>query len=321
MKRVNGDYISYGNVNNYGGFPFGLNADTQEVFQNTINDPSSGSSMLLQIVLDFECEKYFQKWFLSLRFNFYATDGTTTYYLQKTPSDDYYWVDSSVWNPLGPTSPRIGFRGLGQIETAVMCFNEEIELVDKFGQAVVMQGTWDFFLDVEPWGNSSQNQGPMQWYVSYGLGSFPVYNPAGGAYTSGQLQSGYIKWSNTTIAVVPLPIVNTITSTNAGTPTPDVSFVTSSPFLGQFLMITSSSGAVYGTTINLTNITGNNNNTEVYTFGQLIFGDSLLGTAPGSLQVYDGTTTLGVGGGESQMVLSHLLKYYCMSFYMVNQQF
>ena len=72
-------------------------------------------------------------WWCSVKFNFYASDGTTTYYLQYDSSNggSYYWVLEADWTPLGNTSPKYVIKSRSLTETNYIGFQEDIPFVDS----------------------------------------------------------------------------------------------------------------------------------------------------------------------------------------------
>ena len=142
------------------------------------------------------------------KFNFYASDGTSTYYLQYNSSNDsYYWVIQADWIPLGNTSPKYIIKSRNITETNYIGFEEQIPFVDSSGNSIAMTGAWSFFLDIEKFGTNSSNVGsfycrfsgyPPSSYYSYvkadPTSSFPTLpDPSG----SGTTLSGKVSWSNT----------------------------------------------------------------------------------------------------------------------------
>ena len=116
IHNAEADFLSFASKNYYGGFPYGVSAESQEIFQGTIIDPSTANFLWLSIPLNWTWDMtgssltagHENGWWCSVRFNFYASDGTTTYYLQYDSSGQgsYYWVLEADWTPLGNTSPK-----------------------------------------------------------------------------------------------------------------------------------------------------------------------------------------------------------------------
>jgi len=311
IKQVNAKFLSFESENYYGGFPFGSNPLDQEVFQGTINSPSTSDFLWLSIPLDWtwDCPNFSlghtAGWWSSIKFNFYASDGTTTYYLQYDGSSQtlpYYWIDSSNWTPLGPRSPRYTISSKSLSVTAHVGFEQSIPFKDENGNAITMSGAWSFFLDLEKvgttsgYGNSGSNPGCF--YLNFsGYGSPQrMRNPNVGIILptlSGPLNSGTVSWSNSLEDPAGQINISTISNPagfNAGTIIDDIRFATTSPFLGLLQTLTNGQSSSYGETFNTINDTSAETkaNSEQFNFGQLLWGDSIE-FARSSLQVDDGT--------------------------------
>ena len=247
-------------------------------------------------------------WYCRLKFNLYCTQnvgGTiTTYYLQYNSSDgSYYWVDSSSWSPLGNQSPRYVIKSFNMVETDYVGFSEQVQFVDSSGSAISLTGDWDFYISIENYGTSASN--PGSFYCNIGGYGTPkikrnpdnqapsLPNPISGGTptTSG---SGILKWSNSlqdnSIAF------NSPTSSstnypsgyNTGASQLDKAYTWKSPLKGYLQVLSNTSNATYGITNSTT--VNNSTNTEVYSFGDLLWGDSVLETARGSLNVWNGSS-------------------------------
>ncbi len=311
IKQVNAEFLSFESENYYGGFPFGSNALNQEVFQGTINSPSTSDFLWLSIPLDWtwDCPNFpsghTNGWWSSIKFNFYASDGTTTYYLQFDSTSQtlpYYWIDSSNWTPLGPRSPRYTISSKSLSVTVHVGFEQSIPFKDENGSSITMTGAWSFFLDLEGvgttsgYGNSGSNPGCF--YLNFsGYGSPQrMRNPNVGIIlqtNSGPLNSGTVSWSNSLEDPAGQINISTISNPagfNAGTITDDIRFATTSPFLGLLQTLTNGQSSSYGETFNTINDTSAQTkaNSEQFNFGQLLWGDSIE-FARSSLQVDDGT--------------------------------
>ncbi len=311
IKQVNAKFLSFESENYYGGFPFGSNALNQEVFQGTINSPSTSDFLWLSIPLDWtwDCPNFpsghTNGWWSSIKFNFYASDGTTTYYLQYDSSSQtlpYYWIDSSNWTPLGPRSPRYTISSKSLSVTAHVGFEQSIPFKDENGSSITMTGAWSFFLDLEGvgttsgYGNSGSNPGCF--YLNFsGYGSPQrMRNPNVGIIlqtNSGPLNSGTVSWSNSLedpAGQINVSNISNPAGFNAGTITDDIRFATTSPFLGLLQTLTNGQSSSYGETFNTINDTNAQTkaNSEQFNFGQLLWGDSIE-FARSSLQVDDGT--------------------------------
>ena len=89
IHNAEADFLSFASKNYYGGFPYGVSAESQEIFQGTIIDPSTANFLWLSVPLNWTWDMTgssltagHERWWCSVKFNFYASDGTTTYYLQ-----------------------------------------------------------------------------------------------------------------------------------------------------------------------------------------------------------------------------------------------
>jgi hypothetical protein len=305
IKQVNADFLSFSSKSYFGGFPFGGTATTQEVFQGTINSPSAADFLYLSIPLDWTWDLsnapnfpngHSNGWWCAIKFNFYASDGTTTYYLQyNSAGGNYFWVDSALWTPLGNRAPKYIISSKLAVVTGHIGFEQQIPFEDENGNAISMSGAWSFFLDIDDYGTGSSN--PGSFYINFsGYGSpqrmrnpgTAIQLPAGSG-----VMSGTVSWSNTLVdqqGQVTISTINNPAGFNAGTANPDIRFATSSPFLGLLQTLNNTQSASFGETFNVINSnTQAKQNSEQFDFGTLLWGDSLE-FAPSSLQVFNGTT-------------------------------
>jgi hypothetical protein len=323
VKQVNADFLSFSSKSVFGGFPFGATALQQEVFQGTLNSPSTADFLWLSIPLDWawNCPNFpsghTNGWWSSIKFNFYASDGTTTYYLQFDSTSNtlpYYWVDSANWTPLGNRSPRYVISSKSLNVTAHVGFEQSIPFKDSSGNAITMTGAWSFYLDLHStgtstgYGNSGSNPGCF--YLNFsGYGSPQrMRNPNVGIVLptpSGPLNSGTVSWSNSLQDSQGSITISTITNPsgfNAGTSQDDIRFATTSPFLGLLQLLTDGQSAAFGQSYNTLNTSSAaaKANSDQFDFGRLLWGDSTE-FARSSLQVFDGsnyvnTTASGLWG-------------------------
>jgi len=306
--RASADFLSFASKNYYGGFPFGTNATSQEIFQGTIIDPSSANFLFLSIPLNWVWDlsnsniiEHTGGWWCSIKFNFYATNidslgNITEYYLQyEQTTGTYYWVLKADWSPI-VKSPKYVIKSRRNVETNYIGFQEQIPFVDASGNAITMNGAWSFFLDIEDY--ATQNGGSFFCRFS-GYNNFSgtviqrnpqvhilLPNPSG----SGTTPSGTVSWSNTLQdpSQILVPSTSVPVTFNAGTAQPDIQLVTNSAFVGFLQTLNTTQNASYGnqvvTTIN------NSNNTEMHDFGTLIWGDAVLQATIGALRVNNGST-------------------------------
>ena len=323
VKQVNADFLSFSSKSVFGGFPFGATALEQEVFQGTLNSPSTADFLWLSIPLDWawDCPNFPQGhesgWWSSIKFNFYASDGTTTYYLQFDSTSQtlpYYWIDSANWTPLGPRSPRYIISSKSLNVTAHVGFEQKIPFKDSSGNAITMTGAWSFYLDLHStgtstgYGNSGSNPGCF--YLNFSGYTNPprMRNPNVGVLLSvnGVLtNSGTVSWSNSLQDSQGSITISTITNPsgfNAGTSQDDIRFATTSPFLGLLQLLTDGQSAAFGQSYNTLNTSSAaaKANSDQFNFGRLLWGDSTE-FARSSLQVFDGsnyvnTTASGLWG-------------------------
>ena len=310
LKQINANFLSFTGENKFGGFPFGPNATSQEVFQGTLNNPSNADFLFVSIPTNWawdlsQASSSFSPtdgWWMQIKFNFYAVqdDGAgnlSYFYLQyRTSTGKYFWVDAANWSPLGATSPRYVVRSFNITETAYVGFEASIPFEDSSGNPITMDGAWSFFIDIEDYGTSGSNPGSF-YLNNSGYGGVPqrmrnpnvrIQVPAG----SGNF-SGTISWSNT--LQDPQGILTTSSTVNpagfnAGTATDDIQFDTSSPFVGKLQLIKSGQSSSYGSTLNVYNntTTASQANSEIFDMGTLLWGDSV-SYARSSLQVDNGT--------------------------------
>ncbi len=305
LKQVNADFLSFSSKNYFGGFPFGSTATTQEVFQGTINSPSAADFLYLSIPLDWSWDLtnapnfpngHTNGWWCAIKFNFYASDGTTTYYLQyNSAGGNYFWVDSATWTPLGNRAPKYIISSKLANVTGHIGFDQQIPFEDENGNAISMSGAWSFFLDIDNYGTGNSN--PGSFYINFsGYGSPQRMRNPGTAIqlpANSGVMSGTVSWSNTlqdAQGVVTPNLTNlNPAGFNAGSAIDDLSLDTTSPFMGLLQTLNNSQSSSYGLTINSMNTTSNATkaNSEQFNFGRLVWGDSLE-YAPSSLQVFDG---------------------------------
>lgn len=307
IKQVNADFLSFSSKSYFGGFPFGGTATTQEVFQGTINSPSAADFLYLSIPLDWTWDLsnapnfpngHSNGWWCAIKFNFYASDGTTTYYLQyNSAGGNYFWVDSALWTPLGNRAPKYIISSKLAVVTGHIGFEQQIPFEDENGNAISMSGAWSFFLDIEDYGTSSSNSGSF--YLNFSGYGTPqrMRNPSVAKnLPTGTVPpnlSGTVSWSNTlqdAQGQVTISAINNPAGFNAGTVNPDIRFATTSPFTGLLQTLNNTQSASFGETFNVINSnTQAKQNSEQYNFGTLLWGDSLE-FAPSSLQVFNGST-------------------------------
>jgi hypothetical protein len=308
IHRVSADFLSFASKNYYGGFPFGTNATSQEIFQGTIVDPSSANFIWLSIPLNWVWDMsqagssnvnlsngHTNGWWCSVKFNFYASDGSTTYYLQYNSSNgSFYWVLAADWSPLGNRSPRYVVKSRNLTETNYIGFQEQLAFVDSSGNAITMNGAWSFFLDIEDYGTSSSNAGSFYCNFSGYNNPTKMRNPNTNITIVNPLgvptKSGTVSWSNTlqdpSAITVPSTILNPA-GFNAGTNQDDIRLVTQSSFKGFLQTLNTTQNASFGQTVN-TQIS-NTSNSEIYSFGTLLWGDTIQQVAVGSLRVSNGS--------------------------------
>ena len=252
LNRASADFLSFASKNYYGGFPYGTNATSQEIYQGTIIDPSSANFLFLSIPLNWVWDlsnsnitQHTGGWWCSIKFNFYATNidslgNITEYYLQyEQTTGTYYWVLKADWSPI-VKSPKYIIKSRNNVETNYIGFQEQIPFVDASGSAITMNGAWSFYLDIEDY--ATQNGGSFfcrfSGYNNYSgtvvqrnpQVSILLPNPNG----SGTTSSGTVSWSNTlqdpTQTIV--PSTNVPVTFNAGTAQQDIQLITNSAFQG-----------------------------------------------------------------------------------------
>ena len=313
INRVNAKFLSLNGENHFGGFPFGSNPYGIDFFQGRINNPSSADFLWVSIPLNWKWDMsgtlfpngHTNGWWARIKFNLYCTQnngGTiTTYYLQYNSSDDsYYWVDSSNWAPLGSESPAYIISSRNLVETDYIGFQEQIEFVDSSGSSISLTGDWDFYMSIENYGTSSNN--PGSFYCRFSPGGQIKRNPTGqapslpgpagsGGASSG---SGTVRWSNSLLDNSIAFNSPTASSTNypsgynTGASQLDKGFTWKSPLKGFLQALTNTANATYG--ITNTTIVSGSSNTEIYGFGDLLWGDCILQTARGNLNVWNGSS-------------------------------
>ena len=309
VKQVNGDFLSFSSQNYYGGFPFGQDAPTQEVYQGTIFNPSAADSLWLSIPLDWHWDLtnapafpsgHTKGWWCSIKFNFYGSDGTTTYYLQYSggANGTYYWEDSASWVPLGNKSPKYICSSRNETETAYVGFEQSIPFVDGSGNPITMNDSWSFYLDIEDYGTGASN--PGSFYINFSKYSAgpqrmrnpnnPIQVPSGSGNSSGTVfWTNTLEPSNNVGIIVQNQTVNPA-GFNAGTQQDDISFLTNTPFVGLLQLLKNNQQVQVGQSLNTINSAANaKQNTSVFNFNQLLWGDSIE-YARSSLQVDAGAS-------------------------------
>jgi len=315
IHNAEADFLSFASKNYYGGFPYGVSAESQEIFQGTIIDPSTANFLWLSIPLNWTWDMtgssltagHENGWWCSVRFNFYASDGTTTYYLQYDSSGQgsYYWVLEADWTPLGNTSPKYIIKSRSLTETNYIGFQENIPFVDSSGSAITMTGAWSFFLDIEDFANQSSSGNNGSFYCRFSgyapsshysyvkkdpYQEFP-YLPTTSDVSGGgpQTKSGTVRWSNT--LENPSGVTTTSFSTpvgfDAGTSQADIQLITTSPFKGLLQTLNTTQTSSFGLSLNTQ--VNNSTNTETFSFGTLLWGDAIQQFAVGCLRVNNGT--------------------------------
>ena len=314
IHNAEADFLSFASKNYYGGFPYGVSAESQEIFQGTIIDPSTANFLWLSVPLNWTWDMtgssltagHENGWWCSVKFNFYASDGTTTYYLQYDSSGgSYYWVLEADWTPLGNTSPKYIIKSRSLTETNYIGFQENIPFVDSSGSAITMTGAWSFFLDIEDFANQSSSGNNGSFYCRFSgyapssfydyvkkdpYQEFP-YLPTTSDVSGGgpQTKSGKVSWSNT--LENPSGITTTSFSTpagfDAGTSQADIQLITTSAFKGLLQTLNTTQTSSFGLSLNTQ--VNNSTNTEKFSFGTLLWGDAIQQFAVGCLRVNNGT--------------------------------
>ena len=308
IKNVKADFLSFSSKNYYGGFPFGLTATTQELFQGTINNPSTADFIWLTIPLDWIWDMtgsllvngHTNGWWAYIKFNFYvaqeddATGIITTYYLQyNSSSGSYYWIDSDSWVPLGNESPKYIIKSKNISESNYIGFQQKIPFIDDSGNAISMSGAWSFYLDIEDYSSNGSFYCNFSGYGSPQIVRNPqqarnLPSPSG----IGNTTSGKVLWANTlqdAQGVANVNIANPNPSGfNAGTGTDDFELNTTSPFMGLLQLLNNTTSASFGQSFD-TLVDSNNKDSEEYSFGQLLWGDAVE-FSQSALEVYNGTT-------------------------------
>ncbi len=319
IHRADATFLSLNSENHYGGFPFGSNATTKDIFQGRILNPSNADFLWVSVPLNWEWDMtgtslpngHTGGWWCSIKFNLYAFqkvgNTTTTYYLQyDSSSGNYYWIEEANWVPLGNTSPKYIIKSRNLTETDYIGFQEQIPFEDSSGNAISMTGQWDFYMSLEDYGTSSSTPGSFYCRFSgYQQSNFYSYikrNPTlttpylpttSNVSGSGpQTLSGKVSWTNSlqdnTLAQAIPNIQQNPSGYNTGSSyNMDIKYNFVSPLKGFLQVLTTSQNSTYGFTNN-TQIT-NSTNTESFSFGDLVWGDTVQSTARGMLGVYNGS--------------------------------
>ena len=298
IRETRANNISFGNGNRYGGFPrefTGNSAPSEIIFQDQINDASASDSFNLVIPLNVTVENG-NPFFMKILFNFYCTDLTDTYYLQYNPTltHKYYWVSSSQWTTLvnAPTwdsgfiSPATGNSNQNQSHSNLEGFNQNIlfKLYNTSTQAfsdLDLSGDFKFYLDIDAYGTNISNPGSFRFKLANaGLSTGQFFYPTHPSIN--------VSWTNTLQSNYALQTPNIITN-NAPNGNSIIQLTTPNidPFEGMFVVITNTTGSIYGNTY-VSSV--NTSDVAIVDFGTLIWGDTLQISDLGSLQVYNGST-------------------------------
>ena len=314
IHRADATFLSLNSQNHFGGFPFGSNATTKDIFQGRILNPSNADFLWVSIPLNWEWDMtgahqdlqsgHTKGWWCSIKFNLYAFqkigNTTTEYYLQyDSSSGNYYWIEEANWVPLGNTSPKYIVKSRNLTETDYIGFQEKIPFVDSSGNNISMTGQWDFYISIENYGTSGSNPGSFYCRFS-GYGNYSNVikrnptstNPTLPIPGSSNSSSGTVSWTNSlqdnTLAQATPNIQQYPSSYNTGSSyNMDIKYNFVSPLKGFLQVLTTSQNSTYGFTNN-TQIT-NSTNTESFSFGDLVWGDTVQSTARGMLGVYNGS--------------------------------
>ena len=298
IREVRANNISFGGGNRYGGFPrefAGNSAPDEIIFQDQINDASDSDSFNLVIPLNVTVQNG-NPFFMKILFNFYCTDLTNTYYLQydTTLTHKYYWVDISQWTTLvkAPTwdsgfiSPATGNSNQSQSHSNLEGFNQNIlfKLYNTSTQVfsdLDLSGDYKFYLDIDPYGTNISNPGSFRFKLANA-------GPSGGQFFYPTHPSIDVTWTNTLQSNYSLQTPNIITN-NAPNGNSIIQLTTPNidPFEGMFVVITNTTGSIYGNSY-VSSV--NTSDVAIVDFGTLIFGDTLQISDLGSLQVYNGST-------------------------------
>ena len=297
IREVRANNISFGGGNRYGGFPrefAGNSAPDEIIFQDQITDASDSDSFNLVIPLNVNVENG-NPFYMKILFNFYCTDLTNTYYLQydTTLTHKYYWVDISQWTTLvkAPTwdsgfiSPATGNSNQSQSHI-IEGFDEQIlfKLYNTSTQVfsdLDLSGDYKFYLDIDAYGTNISNPGSFRFkFANGGLGVSQFFYPTHPTIN--------VTWTNTLQSNYALQTPNIITN-NAPNGNSIIQLTTPSidPFEGMFVIITNTTGSIYGNSY-VSSV--NTSDVAIVDFGTLIFGDTLQSSDLGCLQVYNGTS-------------------------------
>ena len=297
IREVRANNISFGGGNRYGGFPrefAGNSAPDEIIFQDQITDASDSDSFNLVIPLNVNVENG-NPFYMKILFNFYCTDLTNTYYLQydTTLTHKYYWVDISQWTTLvkAPTwdsgfiSPATGNSNQSQSHI-IEGFDEQIlfKLYNTSTQVfsdLDLSGDYKFYLDIDAYGTNISNPGSFRFkFANAGLGVSQFFYPTHPTIN--------VTWTNTLQSNYALQTPNIITN-NAPNGNSIIQLTTPNidPFEGMFVIITNTTGSIYGNSY-VSSV--NTSDVAIVDFGTLIFGDTLQSSDLGCLQVYNGTS-------------------------------
>jgi len=296
IREARANNVSFGNGNRYGGFPrefTGNSAPGEIIFQDQINDASDSNSFQLVIPLNINIENG-NPFNMRILFNFYCTDLTNTYYLQydATLTHKYYWVSLSQWTTLvnAPTwdsgfiSPATGNINQSQSHSNVIGFDQQIlfKLYNTSTQAfsdLDLSGNFKFYLDIDSYGTNSGGSFRFK-FSNASLSTSQFFYPTHPSIN--------VSWTNTLQSNYALQTPNIITN-NApnGNSIIQLTAPEIDPFEGMFVVITNTTGSIYGNSyvasVNTTDV-------AIVDFGTLIWGDTLQISDLGCLQVFNGSS-------------------------------
>ena len=282
VKRATAQFIS-AQKNYYGGFPVDVPSGgaTTSVFQSTISDANTYSELFIEIPLSVVHTAWtFVPFTFEYYFDLYATDGVDTYYLRQTASTGTIVWD---WNTTQPSYYPVGGHDPPKIECGQLANPLNPTTITGFSEIVPtaswMAGDWDFYIRIDaPTGTTNTS-------------AFKFYNNIGFGSSSGSVPSG-LSWGN--IPNSNSGVITTTTQTVVGgilgTPSQIYTYGMSggNPFNGSLIGLNSTSGvSAYGVKY-IADAYGDNS--YVYDFGILLWGDSVDGGASnGAMQVYTGS--------------------------------
>jgi len=277
-KSATANYLAFGDMNYYGGFP---TAEDSGVIQQTLNDVAQTNGLYLEFPLIFQQDRTgitgYDNYDIRIRFDVMAantsTGGTTIKYLKQNSPTSYSWVASAPQLIDKPWLMAYGINSPNAIQ---------VNSVFPAGSAsAVIPADASF-------------TGPFTFTLKIGFftaSTYPtavtVWDNLNNTYTY-ELSDTGISWEN-----VPNPLytggVVVVTSQTGIWGWLNGQWAASAaqrPLIGSLLSLNATGGVSFNSAL-IETVT-DEDSTQRENFGDMLWGDSPVATSPSALQVYDG---------------------------------